>query len=50
MLDRYYHIRLEAKRNALEALSTNTEYLNSGNSSNGVTGISGNIGNAGNPA
>lgn len=49
MLDRYSHIRLDAKRNALEALSTNTESINSGNSSNGVTGILGNIGNASNP-
>ncbi len=45
MLDRYSHIRLEAKRSALEALSTNPGSINSGNLSNRVTGIPGNHGN-----
>ena len=48
MVDRYAHIRLEAKRSALEALSTNTESINTGNLSNQVTGIYGNSGNRGN--
>ena len=48
MLDRYSHIRLKAKRNALEALSTSQESINSGNCSNRVTGIRGNSGNRGN--
>lgn len=50
MLERYSHIRLEAKRTALKALSTNTESISSGNPSNRNTGISGNPGNPGIPA